>query len=131
MRFRLLARDGLGWAAHRGPRPGYYDISPAAYLRLVGSQCFLLMLVAMPVVLQPELRCWLEPLGRTTGLTRTLRQTVAESILPRLLRTVGNLSATHTGAIIALEGDTVLQKVIDTGNSSLTFASLRHDRKPA
>jgi diadenylate cyclase len=145
-RFRLLALDALGWLdlalvtavfltlllfirrsrasflLRGGLLMGILVLIITIFLPLptfdwLVRSAFLLLLVAMPVVLQPELRRWLESMGRTTGLTRTLRQTAAESILPRLLRTVENLSATHTGAIIALEGDTALQKVIDTGIS--------------
>ncbi|KAA3664552.1 MAG: TIGR00159 family protein [Chloroflexi bacterium] len=143
-RFRLLALDGLGWLdlalvtavflalilfirrsragflLRGGLLMGILSLIITIFLPLptfdwLVRGVFLLLLVAMPVVLQPELRRWLERVGRTTGLTRTIRQTAAESILPRLLRTVENLSASHTGAIIVLEGDVSLQKMVDTG----------------
>ncbi len=143
-RFRLLALDGLGWLdlalvtavfltlilfirrsrasflLRGGLLIGVLSLIITIFLPLptfdwLVRSAFLLLLIAMPVVLQPELRRWLERIGRTAGLTRTLRQTAVESVLPRLLRTVENLSATRTGAIIALEGDIELQKIIDTG----------------
>ncbi len=143
-RFRLLALDGLGWLdlalvtavflalllfirrsragflLRGGLFMGILSLIITIFLPLptfdwLVRGVFLLLLVAMPVVLQPELRRWLERMGRTTGLTRTLRQTAAETLLPRLLRALENLSATHTGAIIVLEGDISLQKVVDSG----------------
>ncbi|MCB9423260.1 MAG: TIGR00159 family protein [Ardenticatenaceae bacterium] len=75
----------------------------------------LVMLVATPVILQPELRRVLERVGRTTGLGRAVRQTTAETVLPRLLRSVESLSAGRTGALIVLEGNESIQQVIDTG----------------
>lgn len=144
MRFRLLALDGLGWLdlvlvtavflslilfirrsrarflLRGGLLIGILTLIVTIFLPLptfdwLVRGVFLLLLVAMPIVLQPELRHWLEGMGRSAGLTRTLRQTAVESILPQLLRTVENLSASHTGAIIALEGEIPLEKVIDTG----------------
>lgn len=75
----------------------------------------LVMLVATPVVLQPELRRILERVGRTAGWGRTVRQTTAEVVLPRLLRSVETLAANRTGALIVLEGSETIQAVIDTG----------------
>lgn len=77
----------------------------------------LIMLVATPVILQPELRRILERIGRTAGLGRAVRQTTAETVLPRLLRSVESLAATRTGALIVLEGNESVQQVIDTGIS--------------
>lgn len=75
----------------------------------------LVMLIATPVILQPELRRILERVGRTAGLGRAVRQTAAETILPRLLRSVESLAANRTGALIVLEGNDSVQQVIDTG----------------
>ena len=76
---------------------------------------FLIILIATPIALQPEIRRWLERAGRTTGLSRSLRQTSIEALLPQLLRAIDNLSASHTGALIVLEGDDSLQEFINTG----------------
>lgn len=78
---------------------------------------FLIILIAMPIALQPEIRRWLERAGRTTGLSRSMRETSVETLLPQLLRTVENLSTSHTGALIVLEGDDSLQEIINTGIS--------------
>lgn len=78
---------------------------------------FLVILIAMPIALQPEIRRWLERAGRTTGLSRSMRETSVETLLPQLLRTVENLSTSYTGALIVLEGDDSLQEIINTGIS--------------
>jgi diadenylate cyclase len=75
----------------------------------------LVLLIATPMVLQPEIRRTLERLGRQTGLSRAVRQTTAETILPRLIRTVETFSASHTGTLIVLEGVDSLQPYVDTG----------------
>jgi diadenylate cyclase len=77
----------------------------------------LVLLIATPVVLQPEIRRALERIGRQTGLSRAVRQTTAETMLPRLIRTVESFSATRTGALIVLEGVDSLQPYLDTGVS--------------
>jgi diadenylate cyclase len=145
-RFRLLALDALGWLDLalvtavflililfiRRSRAGFLlrgglflgilvlvmtIFLPLPTFDWLVRTAFLLLIVAMPIVLQPELRRWLERVGRTAGLSRTLRQTAVESLLPRMLRTLENLSATHTGAIVVLEGDVSLEKIIDSGIS--------------
>lgn len=73
------------------------------------------MLVATPVIFQPELRRFLERIGRNAGLTWGVRQTAAENVIPKLMRAVENLSANYTGALIALEGKRILREIIETG----------------
>ena len=75
----------------------------------------LIMLVAAPIMLQPELRRLLERIGRMAGLARTVRQTTIETILPRLLYSVETLAANRIGALIVLEGNQSVDAVIDTG----------------
>lgn len=75
----------------------------------------LVLLIATPVVLQPEIRRALERIGRQTGLSRAVRQTTAEIMLPRLIRSIESFSATRTGALIVLEGVDTLQPYLDTG----------------
>lgn len=75
----------------------------------------LIMLIATPIVLQPELRRLLENIGRWAGLTRTARQTSAEIVIPQLSRTLESLAAGKTGALIVLEGDAPLDDVIASG----------------
>lgn len=73
------------------------------------------VLIATPIIFQPELRRVLERIGRHTGITWEVRQTTVEQVLPRVVRAVERLSDSHTGALIALEGNTSLQDVAETG----------------
>jgi diadenylate cyclase len=75
----------------------------------------LVMLIATPVIFQPELRRLLERVGRTTGLARALRRTEAEHVLPQVMRAVEKMASTQTGALLVLEGSNSLQAVIETG----------------
>ncbi|MFO7540278.1 MAG: diadenylate cyclase CdaA [Chloroflexota bacterium] len=86
----------------------------------------LVLLIATPMVLQPEIRRALERIGRQTGLSLAVRQTTAETILPHLVRTVETFAATRTGALIVVEGVDSLQPYVDTGISidSLVTAEL-------
>jgi diadenylate cyclase len=77
----------------------------------------LVLLIATPMVLQPEIRRTLERIGRQTGLSRAVRQTTAETILPRLIRTIETFSASRTGALVVLEGVDSLRAYLDTGIS--------------
>ncbi len=96
----------------------------------------LIMLIATPIVLQPELRRLLENIGRWAGLTRTARQTSAEIVIPKLSRALESLAATKTGALIVLEGDISLDDVVATGipvNGRVTselLLTIFHDKTP-
>lgn len=94
------------------------------------------ILIALPITLQPELRQWLERLGRTAGITPSLRLDLAQRVSPRLLRAVENLAAGHTGAIIVLEGDLPLDDFIRSGVavsgmlSAEMLQTIFHDKTP-
>ena len=75
----------------------------------------LAILVVTPIIFQPELRRLLEQIGRNTGLTWEVRQTAAEQAVPRIVRATENLSASQTGALIALEGNVSLRDIAETG----------------
>ena len=96
----------------------------------------LVILVATPVVLQPELRRVLERIGRSTGLSRVVRQSTVETVLPHLLRTVETLSHNRTGALIVLEGEVPLDAYVDSGvavDSPVTgelLLTIFHDKTP-
>jgi len=75
------------------------------------------LLVAIPVVFQPELRRALERLGRggtlfghTTGNRATLEQTLAA-----IVQACSTLSGRRHGALIILERETGLQELADNG----------------
>jgi diadenylate cyclase len=74
------------------------------------------ILVAVPVIFQPELRRTLERLGR--GRLFLLPQTSEESyeaILDEVLEAADQMAAHHTGALIVFERETGLQEYIETG----------------
>jgi diadenylate cyclase len=73
------------------------------------------VVIAIPITLQPELRQWLENIGRTTFLSGTVRQDLVERVLPKLMRTVENLSVSKTGALIVLQGSKPLDDVAASG----------------
>lgn len=77
----------------------------------------IVMVIATPIIFQPELRRLLERVGRTTGAALAVRQTAAESVLASIVRAVERLSTSHTGALIVLEGRDSLQEIVETGVS--------------
>ncbi len=74
------------------------------------------ILIALPVIFQPELRRALERLGRTGRLFSRSRDTTMTSILiSELVSTCSRLSQLRTGAIIVLEDQTGMREIIETG----------------
>lgn len=74
------------------------------------------ILVAIPVIFQPELRRALERLGRTAPVfTRPAREQPVAHLVNELVSAARALSAHRHGAIIVLEGSTGLQEYIETG----------------
>lgn len=75
------------------------------------------LLVAIPVVFQPELRRLLERLGRSTGgfLYVRSQETVVREVIQTVARACNRLSQNRHGALIVLERETGLQDVIETG----------------
>lgn len=74
------------------------------------------ILVAIPVVFQPELRRALERLGRTaSSLGRSARETAAQRVIYELAQAVESFAAEKRGALIVLEGDTGLEEHIEAG----------------
>jgi diadenylate cyclase len=72
------------------------------------------LLVAIPVIFQPELRRALERLGRP-GTLLTRRDTSATQAISAISRAAGEMSQKRFGALIVLEGRTGLQDFVDTG----------------
>ncbi len=72
------------------------------------------LLVAIPVIFQPELRRALERLGRPSALLAR-HSTTATQAINAIARAAGELSEKRFGALIVLEGATGLQDFIDTG----------------
>jgi diadenylate cyclase len=75
------------------------------------------LLVAIPVVFQPELRRLLERLGRSTGgfLYVRSQESVVREVIQTVARACSQLSLARHGALIVLERETGLQDIIETG----------------
>jgi diadenylate cyclase len=73
------------------------------------------LLVAIPVIFQPELRRAFERLGRPRALIGTRTTDATTKFLATLSRAAGALSRQMCGALIIVEGRTGLQEYIDTG----------------
>lgn len=72
------------------------------------------LLVAVPVIFQPELRRALERLGRPGTLLARRRASTAQTI-KSIARGASELAEKRMGALIVLEGVTGLKEFIDTG----------------
>ena len=78
----------------------------------------LMIVVALPIVFQPELRRALEQLGRGRLFARPLTFLGVEDmsrLIDEVVRTVQALQKTKTGALIIIERDTGLNDYIETG----------------
>jgi diadenylate cyclase len=74
------------------------------------------LLIAIPVIFQPELRRGLERLGRTGNLLVPRRQEEAvETMVSEVARAAHRLAAERHGALIAFERETGLQEFVETG----------------
>lgn len=85
------------------------------------------ILVAIPIIFQPELRYLLEELGRTVG-NLNWQQRAAEVTLKPLVRAIESLSTQKVGALIVLEGEDDLSGILETGvplNSEVTSELLQ------
>jgi diadenylate cyclase len=78
------------------------------------------LLLAIPVILQPELRRALERLGRTVGntgayLTPTSRTLSTSDIVKEVTTACDALAEKHHGALIVFERTTGLEEYVETG----------------
>jgi diadenylate cyclase len=74
------------------------------------------LLIAIPVIFQPELRRALERLGRTGSLlARRHREEIVESVVNEVARAAHRLAADRHGALIVFERETGLQDLVETG----------------
>jgi diadenylate cyclase len=77
------------------------------------------LLVAIPIIFQPELRRALEQVGRTSALINHPRRTLATplqtSTADEIADAVQRLSERHYGALIVLEGATGLEDFVRSG----------------
>jgi diadenylate cyclase len=80
------------------------------------ERAFPALLVAIPVIFQPELRRALERLGRTGGLLAGPRQSaLVEEAIETVSKAVVGLSEIRHGALIVFERETGLENYIETG----------------
>lgn len=74
------------------------------------------LLVAIPVIFQPELRRALERLGRTGSLWgRWQQEKVLEQVVDEVSRAAHRMASQRHGALIVFERETGLQEYIETG----------------
>jgi diadenylate cyclase len=75
-----------------------------------------LILVAIPVIFQPELRRALERVGRTAPLlVRRTDNTSSQQVINEVIKAVEQMSDRHIGGLIVFEGATGLGEFIDRG----------------
>lgn len=82
------------------------------------AQLQTVLVVALPVVFQPELRRALERLGRGKFFARPmsmLNQEALENLLNEIIRAVKILSKNNLGALIIIEKETGINDFIETG----------------
>lgn len=72
------------------------------------------LLVAIPVIFQPELRRALERVGRA-GFLMNRQESTSERVIEEICQACQRLSERRHGALIVLERETGLQEYIDTG----------------
>lgn len=79
----------------------------------------IVLLVALPIIFQPELRRGLEQLGRTSAIINhpiaTLSSPLQRSTADELVDASTRLAQRHYGALIVLEGTTGLQDFVQAG----------------
>lgn len=79
----------------------------------------IVLLVALPIIFQPELRRGLEQLGRTSAIINhpiaTLSSPLQRSTADELVDAATRLAQRHYGALIVLEGATGLQDFVQAG----------------
>ncbi len=74
------------------------------------------LLIAIPVIFQPELRRALERLGRTGSLlARRQQEEAVELVISEVSRAAHRLAGQRHGALIVFERETGLQEFIETG----------------
>jgi len=74
------------------------------------------LLVAIPVIFQPEIRRALERLGRTSVIFTHAERGEAEQVIEEVAEAAEYLSQHRLGGLIVLEQETGLQDFIDTGS---------------
>lgn len=93
-------------------------IFPFTAMRWLISNTITVLAIAIPIVLQPELRRLLERLGRsgvfTMGRPRET-ETARIKVIDEICAAAARLSERRHGALIVIERETPLQEYVDTG----------------
>ena len=77
-----------------------------------------MLIVALPIIFQPELRKALERLGKGRFFGASLAsQEIVPHLVDEIARAVRNLSASQTGALLVIERSTGLNDYVDSGVS--------------
>lgn len=90
------------------------EVLELTVLQFVLRNFFPALLIAIPIVFQPEIRRFLERLGRT-GLWRWPGRPGYQQTVEVVAETVMELARRHHGALIVLERETGLEDYIETG----------------
>jgi len=105
------------------------QILPFRGFRWLINAAFPALVIAIPVIFQPELRRALERLGRTGGLfARRFQDEVMEEMVDEVARAAHRMAAQRHGALIVFERETGLQEYIETGvilNADVSAALLQ------
>ena len=75
-------------------------------------------LIGVIILFQPEIRRGLEPIGRRGVITSQFREVGKEELyatVHKIVDAVDDFSATRTGALMAIERETMLNDIIETG----------------
>lgn len=79
---------------------------------------FTVGLIALVVLFQPEIRRGFSQIGRAgimTGRLRNVDKSSAMEVVHNIVDAVDDFSTTHTGALIAIENESQLNDIIETG----------------
>lgn len=94
------------------------NLLPLPAFRWVVAQSIPVLLIAVPVIFQPEIRRGLERLGRTRFLFGwSTSQPEMTRVIQQVARAAKRLSERRHGALIVFERTTGLQELIETGVS--------------
>lgn len=94
------------------------DILDLYVLNFLLKNLFTIGVVAIVVLFQPELRRGLEQVGRKNLVANTFRnidKSKAVETVDNIVEAVEDFSSSRTGALIAIERDTMLTDIIETG----------------
>lgn len=94
------------------------QILPFSGFRWLIQNALPALLIAIPVIFQPELRRALGRLGRTGGLfMRWQQEQAVEKMVDEVARAAHRLSGKRYGALVVFERETGLQEFVETGTT--------------